>query len=128
MKLIVAIIGAEKLESVQEVLKPGEARLLSIGSVENGAPGRAGMYRGAEVRFRRPTVRLEIAVEDWCAETAVAQIVRAVSAVDFEQDCDDTVFMMPLDACFPSVNDLCRTPLSTQRQRLMARSAPCLST
>ena len=49
MKLIVAIIRPEKLESVQEVLKPGEARLLSIGSVENGAQGRAGMYRGAEV-------------------------------------------------------------------------------
>jgi len=112
---------------VQEVLKPGEARLLSIGSVENGTQGRAGMYRGAEFHFRRPKVRLEIAVDDGYAESAVAQIVRTVITGESEQVCDDTVYMMPLDACFPSVNDLRRMPRSEERHLLVARCTLCLS-
>jgi nitrogen regulatory protein P-II 1 len=104
MKLIVAIIRPEKVEAVQEAVKSPEARLLSIGAVENGREGRAGTYRGLEVRFRRSAMRLEIAVEDWYAETAMTEIIRAVCPADFGQDCDESVFMMPLFACTPSVN------------------------
>jgi nitrogen regulatory protein P-II 1 len=110
MKLIVAIIRPEKLETVQDVLKPGETYLLSISSVENGTQGRAGMYRGLEIRFGHPAVRLEIAAEDWYAETAVAEIVRVVSVMDSEQDRQASVFMIPLVACVPAVNRQGNTP------------------
>jgi nitrogen regulatory protein PII len=104
MKLVVAIIRREDLEKVEDVLKPGQARLLSIAPVENAAEARAGMYRGLEIRFRRAAVRLEIAVEDWYARTAVAEIARTVSAEDSEERHEASVFMMPLDACLPAVH------------------------
>jgi len=104
MKLIIAIIRPEKLESVKDVLKAGETRLLSIGSVEGGMQGYAGMYRGLEMRFRPPVVRLEIAAEDWYAGTAMAEITRAISVGASEQDSEASVFMIPLDACVPAVS------------------------
>jgi nitrogen regulatory protein P-II 2 len=124
MKLIVAIVGPEKLEAVQEVLKAAEAELLSIGPVQNLAGERTGMYRGAEVRLRRPAVRLEIALEDLRAEDAAAEIVRAASSPDSGQDNGGLVFMMPLDACVPLVNRQHGTiPLDDMRL-LMARCTP----
>ena len=123
MKLIVAIIRSEKLETVQSVLKNGETRILSMSCVEDAAGGRTGTYRGEEIRFSRPTLRLEIAAEDWCAETVAAEIVAAVSPANALSGDGDSVFMMPLESCAPPIR--CEgTPPLRDRQRLMTRPLP----
>ena len=61
MKLIVAIIQPGKLEAVQTALKPGEARLLSIGSVESGEQetGAEGYRPGRDIRRNELVYRFE---------------------------------------------------------------------
>ena len=82
------------------------------------------MYRGTEFHFRRPKVRLEIAVDDRCAESDVAEIARVVFTGDSAQACDDAVFMMPLDACIPSINGPRATPTLNGRHFFVARDTP----
>src|SRR5262245_41343709 len=90
MKLIVAVFAPEKLESVQAALNDWDASLLSISQVlgDGREPGYREVYRGVEVRVRRPKLRVEITADDWCVDAVVEAIGRLSGG---------KVFVMPLD-------------------------------
>ena len=99
MKLIIAIIGAEKCEAVVTALHKQEAYLISASQVvgDGREPGRTTIYRGTEFRVHRPKLRLEIVVDDWFVERVVKAIVQAGSAGGTGQSDDYRVCVMHLD-------------------------------
>jgi nitrogen regulatory protein PII len=84
MKLIIAIIGPEKLEVVEATLHEREACLMSVSQVlgDGREPDSTTIYRATEFRVRRPKLRLEAVVDDWLVEAAVEAIAHPGSTGD----------------------------------------------
>src|SRR5262245_60728424 len=99
MKLIVAIIRPECLEVVQAALQEAGAALLSVSQVvgDGREPGFTEIYRGREVRVRRPKLRLEVAADETLVPRAVDAIARAAATGD--PGGVGNVFVMHLDEC-----------------------------
>ena len=99
MKLIIAIIGPEKLEAVEAALHEQEACLISVSHVmgDGRESGRTTIYRGTEFRVQQPKLRVEIVVDDWFVDGVVKAIVHASSTGDSGQSDDSRVCVMHLD-------------------------------
>jgi len=99
MKLIIAIVRPENLAAVQAAVDEREASLMAVSQVlaDKREPGCTGVYRGSEFHIRWLHLRLEIAVDDWCVDAAVAAILHAGSTGTAGQVGDCKVYVMPLD-------------------------------
>jgi nitrogen regulatory protein PII len=101
MKLVVAIIGPEKLEAVETALKQRDVSLFCVSQVL-GARNEAdctGMYRGTAFHVRRAKLRLEAAVRDELVEAAVDAILRCGAGAESLHPDDVKLVVSPLDAC-----------------------------
>src|SRR5262245_24262943 len=101
MKLIIAVIRPEQLAAVEAALSTQEVCLMSVSQVlgDGREPGYTEIYRGREVRTRRPKIRLEIAADNLFVDDAVDAIVQAASSGDAWQAGDGQVFVLPIDEC-----------------------------
>jgi nitrogen regulatory protein P-II 1 len=98
MKLVVAIVPPEVLDNVHRAVAPFGAILLSASQVVHGGrqSGRTEIYRGREVRVRRPLLRLEIATDEENAESVIQAILRCGLVEDGTDAGDGTVIVMEL--------------------------------
>ena len=96
MKLLVAIIPPEKLETVQKALNNRDVYLMTASEVLDCRQGQAAteIYRGRTIRRPVSKLRLEIAVEDSSFDAAVEAIERGAR---FDEDRQDEVFVLGLD-------------------------------
>src|SRR5258706_4762475 len=102
MKMIVAIIRPEKLETVQQALKERDVYLMTVSDVRGCGRQRGftEVYRGSEFQVRLlPKLKLEIALNDSFVEAAVEAIVHASRSGDTGQIGDGKIFVLPLDDC-----------------------------
>ena len=104
MKLIIAIVRPEPLTAVRAAIDEREASLMAVSQVlaDQREPGCMGIYRGSEFTIRWLHLRLEIAVDDWGVDAAVAAILHAGSTGSAGQVGDCKVYVMPLDTCVVS--------------------------
>jgi nitrogen regulatory protein P-II 1 len=97
MKLIIAIIKPFKLEDVKEALAAAGIEGMTVTEVKGFGrqKGHTEIYRGSEytVDFL-PKVKLEVAVADETAGTAVETITKAAKTGKIG---DGKVFVLPLD-------------------------------
>jgi len=95
MKLIIAIIRPYHLELLQSALQRQTLSLTSISEVLGGNPeaGYELIYRGRVVNARRPKCRIELMVEDYQADDAVA-IIRAHTTAGCPGNVSDARIMM----------------------------------
>ena len=102
MKLIVAIIRPEALESVQEALSQREIYLMTASDVRG-----CGRQRGFTETFRvsrgvvrlLPKVKLEIAVNETFVEPTVEAILQAAKS-EPPRVGDGKIFVLPLEECY----------------------------
>src|SRR6202171_1673284 len=102
MKLIVAIIRPERLESVQAALNERDVYLMTVSDVRGcGRPGGyTEVYRGTEFQVRwLPKVKLEIAVNDAFVDATIEAIVHAARTPETGQIGDGKIFVLPMDDC-----------------------------
>ncbi len=102
MKLIVAIIRPEQLESVQQALNDRDVYLMTVSDVRGCGRqrGYTEVYRGTEVQIRLlPKVKLEIAVNEAFVEATVEAIVHAARTGDTGNIGDGKIFVLSLDDC-----------------------------
>ncbi len=102
MKLIVAIIRPERLESVQKALNEHDVYLMTVSDVRGCGRqrGYTEVYRGTEFQVRLlPKLKLEIAVNEAFVEAAVEAIVHAARTPETGQVGDGKIFVLPLDDC-----------------------------
>jgi nitrogen regulatory protein P-II 1 len=100
MKLIVAIIRAEKLEDVQRALAERDVYLMTVSEVRGCGRqrGYTEVYRGTEVTVRLiPKLKLEIAVNEPFVEAAVEAIVGSARTGDTGTVGDGKIFVLPLE-------------------------------
>jgi nitrogen regulatory protein P-II 1 len=103
MKLIVAVIRPEKLDAVAVALEDQDVCVLSVSQVlgDGREPGYTEVYRGREVRVRRPKLRLEIVAEDILVNGAVEALTRAAAPGGPWRSGDGQVLVLPVDASVP---------------------------
>lgn len=80
MKLVVAIIRPDKLAPVQKALYGRDIDQMTVSSVfgSGHARGQSCIYRGTTVEEKMVSrYKLEVVVEDWAADAAVAAIQEA---------------------------------------------------
>jgi|SRR5687768_9360548 len=97
MKLIVAVIRADRLNDVLEALFDAEVRGITVSRVEGhgGEFETVETYRGATVKMElHEKVRLEIGVSDSFVETTVHAIMSAARSGEVG---DGKVFVLPVD-------------------------------
>ena len=102
MKMIVAIIRPEKLESVQAALHASDVYLMTVSDVRGCGRqrGYTEVYRGTELTVRLiPKLKLEIAVTEPFVEATVEAIVHAARTEPSGQIGDGKIFVLPLDDC-----------------------------
>src|SRR5436305_3709772 len=102
MKLVVAIIRPEQLESVQRALNEHDVYLMTVSDVRGCGRqrGYTEVYRGAEIEIRLlPKVKLEIAVNEAFVEATVEAIVHAARSGATGQIGDGKIFVLPLEDC-----------------------------
>jgi len=102
MKLIIAVIRPENLESVQRALNQRDVYLMTVSDVRGCGRqrGYTEVYRGAEVQVRLlPKVKLEIAVNDAFVEAAVEAIVQGGRSGDTGAIGDGKIFVLDLEDC-----------------------------
>jgi len=102
VKLIVAIIRPEQLESVQQALNDRDVYLMTVSDVRGCGRqrGYTEVYRGTEVQIRLlPKVKLEIAVNEAFVEATVEAIVHAARTGDTGNIGDGKIFVLSLDDC-----------------------------
>lgn len=102
MKLIVAIIRPERLESVQKALNEHDVYLMTVSDVRGCGRqrGYTEVYRSTEFQVRLlPKLKLEIAVNEAFVEAAVEAIVHAARTPETGQVGDGKIFVLPLDDC-----------------------------
>ena len=102
MKLIVAIIRADKLEAVQTALNERDVYLMTVSDVRGCGRqrGYTEVYRGTEFQVRLlPKLKLEIAVNEAFVEAAIESIVHAARTPETGQVGDGKIFVLPLDDC-----------------------------
>ena len=97
MKLIVAVIRADRLNDVLEALFDAEVRGITVSRVEGhgGEFETVETYRGATVKMElHDKVRLEIGVSDSFVETTVYAIMSSARTGEVG---DGKVFVLPVD-------------------------------
>jgi nitrogen regulatory protein P-II 2 len=102
MKLIVAIIRPEMLESVQSALAERDVYLMTVTDVRGCGRQRGftEVYRGTEFIVNLlPKLKLEIAVNDAFVEATVEAIVHAARSGDTGRIGDGKIFVLPLEDC-----------------------------
>jgi nitrogen regulatory protein P-II 2 len=102
MKLIVAIIRPEKLETVQAALNERDVYLMTVTDVRGCGRQRGftELYRGSEFDVRLlPKLKLEIAVNEAFVDAAVEAIVHAARTPETGQIGDGKIFVLPMDDC-----------------------------
>jgi nitrogen regulatory protein P-II 2 len=102
MKMIVAVIRPEKLETVQQALNERDVYLMTVTDVRGCGRQRGftEVYRGTEFQVRLlPKLKLEIAVNDAFVEAAIEAIVHAARSGDTGQVGDGKIFVMPMEDC-----------------------------
>ena len=100
MKLIVAIVRPEKLNSVLESLYRAEVRGLSISRVEGhgGEMERVETYRGTSMKVSlQEKVRIEIGVSDHFVEPTVQAILAGGRTGDVG---DGKIFVLPVEKVY----------------------------
>jgi nitrogen regulatory protein P-II 2 len=104
MKMIVAIIRPERLESVEDalegILDEGENYRLTVDKVEGRGRqgGETEIYRGRVVRSKLVSkVRLTICVNDAYVEKTIAAIVKGARSEGEGTVGDGKIFVMPLE-------------------------------
>jgi nitrogen regulatory protein P-II 1 len=100
MKMIIAIIRPEKLETVQSALSKVEVYLMTASDVRGCGRqrGYTEQYRGGEGFIRLLSkVKLEIAVNDEFVEPAVNAILTASKSGKIG---DGKIFVLPLEECY----------------------------
>jgi nitrogen regulatory protein P-II 1 len=102
VKLIVAIIRPEKLESVQAALNERDVYLMTVSDVRGCGRqrGYTEVYRGTELKVRLlPKLKLEIAVNEAFVAATVEAIVHAARTGATGQIGDGKIFVLDLDDC-----------------------------
>lgn len=100
MKMVVAIVRPESLNSVLEALFKAEVRGLSISRVQGhgGETERVETYRGTTVKMElSEKVRLEIGVSDHFVEPTVKAIISAARTGDVG---DGKIFVLPVEKVY----------------------------
>ena len=100
MKLIVAVIRAERLSEVLEALYRAEVRGLTVSRVEGhgGELERVETYRGTTVKMElQDKVRLEIGVSDTFVEPTVQAILSAAHTGEVG---DGKIFVLPVERVY----------------------------
>lgn len=102
MKLIIAIIQPEKLESVKESLMQVDVVRLTVMDCQGFGrqKGRVDVYRGQEfsVNLLRK-VQLQIAVNDEFVDATVEAIERGGRSGEEGEIGDGKIFVLPMDDC-----------------------------
>ena len=102
MKLILAIIQPDKLESVKTALTEVEVFRLTVLDVQGFGRqrGQTEFYRGREISVNLlRKVQLQIAVNDEFVEPTVAAIVKGGRTGDSGEIGDGKIFVLPMDDC-----------------------------
>ncbi|MGL4421757.1 MAG: P-II family nitrogen regulator [Gemmataceae bacterium] len=102
MKLIVAIIRPERLETVQKALAEKDVYLMTVTDVRGCGRqrGYTEVYRGAEVQIRLiPKIKLEIAVNEAFVDATIEAIVHAARTDLTGSIGDGKIFVLPMDDC-----------------------------
>ena len=102
MKLIIAIIQPNKLESVKEALSKVEVFRLTVLDVQGFGRqrGHAESYRGHEIAVNLlRKVQLQIAVNDDFVEPTIAAIVKGGRTGERGEIGDGKIFVLPMDEC-----------------------------
>ncbi len=100
MKLIVAYIQPDKLESVKDELLKADVGKVSVIANAMGCgqqKGHVTSYRGAVTKINlRPKTRLEIAVNDAFVQTTIDAIIKGART---GQIGDGKIFVLPMEEC-----------------------------
>ena len=102
MKLIIAIIQPNKLESVKEALSQVDVFRLTVLDVQGFGlqRGHAETYRGHEIAVNLlRKVQLHIAVNDEFVEPTIAAIVEGGRTGERGEIGDGKIFVLPMDEC-----------------------------
>ena len=102
VKLIIAIIQPNKLESVKEALSEVEVFRLTVLDVQGFGRqrGHAETYRGHEIAVNLlRKVQLQIAVNDDFVEPTIAAIVNGGRTGERGEIGDGKIFVLPMDEC-----------------------------
>lgn len=100
MKLVVAVVRPEKLNSVLEALYRAEVRGLTISRVQGhgGEIERVETYRGMTLKVElHDKVRLEIGVSDHFVDATVKAILSSATTGDVG---DGKIFVMPVEKVY----------------------------
>src|SRR5690606_38373451 len=100
MKMVVAVIQPDRLESVRQALVDAEITRMTVVRVTgHGQAKDLALYRGQEVTpDLHPKVRIEVSVNDDCVDTAVDAILQAARHGAGELG-DGKIFIRPLEEC-----------------------------
>ena len=102
MKLIIAIIRSEKLDTVKKALSQTDVYLMTVSDVRGCGMqgGRAEVYRGQEYTVELlPKVKLEIAVNEDFVTPTIDAIVSAARSDETGAIGDGKIFVLPLEDC-----------------------------
>ena len=102
MKLIVAIIQPNKLESVKAALSDVDVFRLTVLDVQGFGRqrGQVETYRGHEIAVNLlRKVQLQIAVNEDFVEPTIAAIVKGGRSGDHGEIGDGKIFVLPMDEC-----------------------------
>ncbi|MFO0965761.1 MAG: P-II family nitrogen regulator [Gemmataceae bacterium] len=98
MKMIVAIIRADRLDAVRQTLDDADVCVMSVSQVVGYGyePGRRQIYRSGAVESRLPKLRVEIAANDFQVDEIVDAVIRSARS---GQVGDGKVFVLGLEQC-----------------------------
>ena len=102
MKMIVAIIRPEKLETVQVSLNERDVYFMTVSEVRGCGRQRGftEVYRATEVQIQLiPKLKLEIAVNEAFVEATVEAVVHAARTGETGTIGDGKIFVLPLEDC-----------------------------
>jgi len=101
MRLITAIIRAEKLDQVREALIDAEITRITVSRVSgHGQQESIDIYRGKKVvPSLIPKIRLDIAVNEEFVDVTVNTIIKAAKSNGDGQVGDGKIFITPLEEC-----------------------------
>ncbi|MFM7035882.1 MAG: P-II family nitrogen regulator [Planctomycetia bacterium] len=102
MKLIIAIIQPNKLESVKQALSEVEVFRLTVLDVQGFGRqrGHSETYRGHEIAVNLlRKVQLQIAVNDDFVEPTIDAIVKGGRSGESGEIGDGKIFVLPMDEC-----------------------------
>ena len=102
MKLIIAIIQPDKLESVKAALTEVEVFRLTVIDVQGFGrqKGQTEIYRGREISVNLlRKVQLQIAVNEQFVEPTVEAIIKGGRSGPAGEIGDGKIFILPLDDC-----------------------------